>query len=142
MTATTTAPKFQRVRSVTLPVLKLEKGQTRYIAVLSAMHKGKKIDDQKEAATIIRAVDMTTGEEGQIIVPTVMEKELIENYPGESYVGRGFEVTLTRVPEKRYNIVSLAEVSIPEEMESTIDKMRRNGAPAPAAGVPAKKSAK
>jgi hypothetical protein len=140
---TTTAPQFQRVRSVTLPVLKLEKNQTRYLAILGAMHKGKKIDDQKEAATICRAVDMSTGEEGQVICPTVMEKELNENYPGETYVGRGFEVTLTRVPDKRYNIVSLAEVSIPAELEATIDKMRRNGASASAtAAASAKKTAK
>jgi len=124
-TATAPAPQFKRVRSVTLPVLKLEKDKTRYIAVLGAMHKGKKIDDQKDAATIVHALDMVSGEEGVVICPTVMEKELNEGYPGEAYVGRGFEITLTRVSDKRYNIVSLAEVSIPDETQAVVDAMRK-----------------
>lgn len=106
---------FKRLRSVTLPVLKLEKGKPRYLYILGAMHAGKKIDDQKEAATLIHAVDMETGEEGTVICPAIMVKELTENYPNAGYVGKGFEVVLTRVPEKRYNLVSICEVAPPDD---------------------------
>lgn len=106
---------FQKIRQVTLPVLKLEKGKPRYLFVLAPMTVGKKIDDQKEAATVMHAVDMESGEEGLVIVPTVMQKELNESYPNGSYVRKGFEVILTRVPEKRYNIVSICEVAPPDD---------------------------
>jgi len=134
MSAQTTQSKFKRVRAVTLPVLKLEKGKPRYVFMLGPLHSGKKIDDQKEAATLIHAVDMETGEEGLIICPSVMVKELQENYPGESYVRKGFEVILTRVPEKRYNLVSLTEVAPPDDFEPP--------AAAPAESAPAAKSTK
>ena len=125
-------PTFQRLRSVTLPVLKLEKGKARYIALLGPMHLGKKLDDTKEAATLCRAIDMTTGEEGLIICTTVFAKELNENYPGEAYVGRGFEVIITHDPEKKYNHVSICEVSIPEEIEATIAALSAQALKAPA----------
>lgn len=135
MSAQTAKSKFKRVRAVTLPVLKLEKGKPRYVYMLGALHSGKKIDDQKEAATLIHAVDMETGEEGLIICPAIMVKELQENYPGESYVRKGFEVILTRVPEKRYNLVSLTEVAPPDDFTPPTV-----AAPAdPAAAKPAKK---
>ena len=121
------ASRFQKIRAVTLPVLKFDKTgrAARYVALLGAMHEGRKIDDSKEPATLAHAVDMETGEEGVIICSTVLKKELNENYPGEAYVGRGFEVVITRDPEKKYNHVTLSEVSIPEELAPTIENMRR-----------------
>jgi hypothetical protein len=44
-----------------------------------------------------------------------MRSTLEEEYPGGAYVGRGFEVTLTRVPDKRYNLVTLCEVAPPDD---------------------------
>jgi hypothetical protein len=108
-------PKFTKVRAVTLSVLKLAKGQPRYFYFQSAMYKGKQIDDKKEAATLIHAIDLETGEDGVIIAPMVMQKELNEAYPGEAYRGRCFEVVITRDPEKKYNHVGISEVSQPED---------------------------
>lgn len=112
--ATKFAPKI--IKNVTLPVLKLTAdGKPRYFKLTGPMHLGKKIDDQKEAATICTATDCVTGELGQIVCPTVMQKELNENYPKDAYVGKFFELILTRVPEKKYNIVSLTEIADPTE---------------------------
>lgn len=111
---------FQKLKQVTLPVLKLAKGQPRYLYFKGPMHLGKKIDDQKDAATVAHCIDMETGEEGMVICPAVMVKELNEAYGGEAYVGKGFEVVLTRVPDKRYNIVSIAEVAIPDEFAAKL----------------------
>lgn len=124
------SPRFQKLRAVTLPVLKFDKTgkQARYVAILGAMHEGRKIDDNKDPATLAHAVDMETGEEGLIICSTVLKKELNENYPGEAYVGRGFEVVITRDPEKKYNHVTLSEVSIPDDMAPAIENMRRQSA--------------
>ncbi len=105
------APQFRIKRHVTLAVLKIKANAgPRYFKFAGAMHKGKKIDDQKEAATLIEATDLVTGEHGVIIVPTVLQKDLEEHYPGGSYAGKSFQIVITRVPEKRYNHVSFAEL--------------------------------
>lgn len=120
--------KFVKIRSVTLPVLKMASGVTRYLAILGPMHLGKPIDDDKEPATIAHAVDMETGEEGQLICSTVLANELSSNYPDHSYVRKGFELTSTKVPDKKYNIISLCEVGIPEELEAAITAMCKSAA--------------
>ena len=111
----TQAPAFVPVikRHVTLPVLKLEKNVERYFRFTAPMHLGKKIDDAKDAATLMNATDLATGEVGQIVVPAVLQKELDEGYPSAAYVGKCFAVKLTRVPEKRYNLISLIEIEDP-----------------------------
>lgn len=110
------ATQFKRVRSVTLPVLKVAKGQPRFFYFKGPMYLGEKIDPKKDAATLAHCVDMETGEEGLVICTAVMRKELERNYPGDGYVGRGFELSLTMVPEKKYNIPSIAEVAVPDEI--------------------------
>lgn len=111
------ASKFKRVRAVSLPVLKLSKAKPRYAYLMSAMYKGKALDDKREAATLVHAIDMETGEEGLIICPMIMQKELNDAYPGEAYKDRGFEISVSRDPEKKYNHVSISEVSVPEDFE-------------------------
>ena len=115
MPAIKTNPMFKKLRAITLPVLKIEKGVARYFKFLGPMHAGKKIDDQKDAATLLHSVDLETGEEGLVIAPSIMVTELYAAYPKDSYVGKCFEIILTRVPEKRYNIVSITEVAEPEK---------------------------
>jgi hypothetical protein len=125
--ATKFTPKV--IKNVTLPVLKLKAdGLARYFKITGPMHLGKKIDDQKEAATICTAIDCETGEVGQIVCPTVMQKELRESYQGESYVGKFFEVVLTRVPEKKYNIVTLTEIADPTDDLRSIRDKQESGA--------------
>lgn len=109
-----TAPKFARLRAVSLSVLKFAKGQPRFVYFIGPMHEGKKVDDKKEPATLIHSVDMETGEEGLVIAPMVLQNELRAAYPDDGYVGRGFEVCVTRDAEKKYNHVSICEVAVPE----------------------------
>lgn len=113
------ASKFTRVRTITQSVLKLKPGQPRFFFLLSAMYTGKKIDVTREAATLVHAVDMETGEEGLVIVTAIMKKELQENYPGDSYVRKGFEVCITRAADPaagvKYNHISLSEVGVPDD---------------------------
>jgi hypothetical protein len=120
--ATKFTPKV--LKMVTLPVLKMvADGKPRYFWFKGPMHLGKKIDDQKEAATIMEAVDCETGQVGQIVVPTVMRKELHEQYPKDAYVNKFFEVVLTRVKDKSYNIVGLTEIADPrEDLRSIAEK--------------------
>lgn len=118
--------KFARVRAVTLAVLKLDaKGGTpRYILALGPMRESESVDKDKGPATVMHALDMETGEEGIVICPTVLRQELNKVYPGEGYVGKGFEIVLTRVPDKRYNIPTITEVAVPEESEAIAKGIR------------------
>lgn len=111
------ATKFRKIRQVTLPVLKLEKGTPRYIYILSAMYEGEKIDANKSPAVLIHAVDIETGEEGNVICPAVMQSELEKHYPNNEYVRKAFEVVVTRAPGKDYNLVTIAEVAPPDDFE-------------------------
>lgn len=114
-----TQSKFKRLKSITHAVLKLKPGQPRFFYFCAPMFLGKKIDDKKEAATLVRSVDMETGEEGVLILSTVMKKELSEAYAGDSYVGKGFEVCITKAADAaagiKYNHVSLAQVALPDD---------------------------
>lgn len=133
------APKFKKVRQVTLQVLKLTKNQARYIGILSPIFSGKKIDDQKEAAQLVKAVDLETGEMGLVICPKIMQSELNANYPGESYVRKCFEIVVTPVPGARYNNVALCEVAEPDDFKWPNPD---TGETASAGETPAAKSAK
>lgn len=106
---------FKKLKQITLPVLKLAKGQARYIFCLGAMYEGKKMDDKKDPATLLHAVDMETGEEGLIICPMIMQKELRESYPNAGYVGKGFELVVTKAEGVKYNHVTLCEVAPPDD---------------------------
>lgn len=111
-----TKPQFKITKRVTLPVLQLKPGAgDRFLKIMSPMRLGEKLDDQKGAATLFEAIDLVTGEYGNVIPPTIMQKELNKNYPGESYVGKCFSVTVTRDTARKYNHVFLAEVEEPAE---------------------------
>ena len=122
----TFVPKIKR--HVTLPLFKMVKDKPLYVKFDTAMFEGRKIDDQKDAATLINVTDLTTGEVGQIIVPAVLKSTILENYEGESYKGKCFMITF--VPKDQtgntYNMVSLTEIDDPadEAQEETVEKVK------------------
>lgn len=123
----TIKPAIQKIKQVTLPVHKLRKGVEYYFKITGPMHVGKKIDDKKEPATIFEAIDCETGELGIVVTTTILRKELNENYPGDSYVGKFFSVSVNPIPGKDYNGVSLAEIADPTEAlaEAAAERKRR-----------------
>ena len=122
------ASKFTKLRSVTLGVLKLAKGEPRYIYIASPLYVGKKMkNDQKNPAILCKAVDLETGELGLIIAPAVMCSELTSAYPGDSYVGKCFELVVTRVPEQRYNMVQISEIAMPDDFVRPVGMSDPNG---------------
>ena len=112
---------FKVKASVTLPIFKLAAGVQRFFTFDGPMHIGKDTGQvmngkKMEPATIANVTDLETGEMGVVICATVMSKEIAENYPGETYVGKSFAVTLIRVPEKKYNLYEILEIE-PDEAE-------------------------
>jgi len=117
-----TKSKYTVIKAVTQAVLKLAKGQPRAFYLIGPMHLGKDIaapagQEPRKAATLVHSVDIETGEEGVVICPTIMQKELNEAYPGETYVGRCFEIVVTRDMEKKYNHVGITEIAPPDDFK-------------------------
>lgn len=105
--------KFKTVKHVTLPLLKIKpNGAPVFVRFENPMFTGKKIDDNKPAAILAHVIDLETGEECQIICAKLLQDQLNESYPDNKYVGKSFRITLTKVPEKRYNLVGLMEIEV------------------------------
>jgi hypothetical protein len=109
----------KRKKLLTRPVLKLEQDKPVYVKIEIPMFIGKVIkkkdeEDDKEPATIINCIDLTSGEPVQIVANAVLKSVLREEYPEESYVGKCFSVTKqSRQPGKRYNPFHIEEIEDP-----------------------------
>lgn len=101
---------FKVKKRVTVQLFKMKPGADNYYLIDGAMHEGKKIDEDKNAAILMNVTDLVTGEEGQIICPTILQRELTEGYPDDGYVGKKFWWRITRVPGVKYNLVDIAEL--------------------------------
>jgi hypothetical protein len=110
--------KFRRLKQVTFPTLKVNGETPYYFKFTSPIQDGraqtKAGEDGKpmKPARVALVVDMDTGQSGQIIVPAVLERIMQDNYPGDSYVGKGFEI-VKHLPAngKRYSTFDVNEVA-------------------------------
>lgn len=112
-------PKFKVRKMIERQLFKIKPGIEYYFKLSAPMYVGKKIDDQKEAATLCYCVDLTSGEEGQIILGKILRDSLNENYPKDTYVGKSFAIELMKVPDKRYNILKTFNEIDPTEAQTT-----------------------
>jgi hypothetical protein len=110
--------KFKRTKAVTLPILKMEDEVTRYLKFNDKMYVGKEQKaapgkKQMEPATLVAATDVETGEQGLVIVNAVLKGILEEQYVGDDYVGKAFEITRhAKADGKRYNTFSVFEIDV------------------------------
>ena len=111
--------KFKKVKSVTVPVLKLLPDQPVYVRVQSKMEVSKQIEAKKagtkpmEPATIMHVIDLSTGEEAILIVGKVLEGVFNETYADGAYVGKDFEiVNHGQRGDKKYNTYSVAQIEV------------------------------
>jgi hypothetical protein len=121
--------QFKTKKQITVPVLKLENGQTRYFKCASNIYEGKAIDDKK-APAVVNAFDLQTGEAGMIILPTIAVNELMQGYP-QGVAGLCFALTKRSLEGKKYNAVDLSEIEdptagadTPEEAEKAAKSLR------------------
>ena len=114
--ATGFVPKVKR--NITLPLIKPQIDVPVYIQVTSAVFVGKAIQkagDGKdmEPAKLVNCVNLETGEEAQIIVPSVLNGIFEDEYPDQSYVNKGFQITKhAKASGKRYHAFSVAELEL------------------------------
>lgn len=105
---------LQPIKSVTLPTLpKMKPGDVVALLILGEMHDSNFIEKGAEkAATICNVANMETGEEYTYVVPTVVEKNLREQYPEKAYVGKSFLIRRGEQKEnKRYVLYTIREVA-------------------------------
>ncbi len=111
-----TGPKFIRVKSVTRPVFKFPTTASLYLRFDGPIYIAEKstAPSQKdmEPPHLANVTDMETGEEGQIVLGSVLISELEKAYPGETYVGKIFEIGKKKIPEKKYSLWTINEVSV------------------------------
>jgi len=127
------------IKHVTLPLIKPIINVPVYIKVTGTMFIGKDIsarvkkgeaeEKKKAPATLMNCINLETGEESQIIVPSVLKGILEDDYtehnpdgsikkddagnPVQSYVGKGFSVTKQEKREgKDYFPFSVAEIAV------------------------------
>lgn len=87
-------PKVKRV--LTLPLLKMPEGSTRYVQFTGPTFIGKKIVEAgkpaKEPPTMANVINLETGEMVQIMLGKVLTGILAEEYPSDGYVGKRFSI--------------------------------------------------
>lgn len=128
MTEQTKAKFVPKILSnVTLPLLKIVTNTDYFVRFTGDIHLGKEISgnaivdpatgevkSKKEPAFVAFVDNLETCDPVQIIVSTVMRKELEEQYPSAGYVGKCFMFSLTKPSGKSYNIPQIAEIEDPE----------------------------
>lgn len=115
---------------ITLPTFKFVTDVPLNVVIIQPMHIGVKregrgsseADKKKEPPTLARVINLDTGEEGQIILASVLKTELAEAYKNDSYVGKAFEMIKQKRKEgKQYDPYSLAELDLNAEEQATAD---------------------
>lgn len=136
---------FKKVRSVTLPQFKFENrrdGPNRehpstplYLMPAEPYYIGREIEGAKskmEPPTILRCIDMETGEEGELLLDTVLLRILDEEYPDHDYLGRGFEFIRNAWrgdDAGGYYTFTVSEVEVPVSLASAAAKAKADTAP-------------
>ncbi|MDX1939681.1 MAG: hypothetical protein SFU99_03970 [Saprospiraceae bacterium] len=83
-------PKFKVVKKVTgVPFLKIETHKPVYVRFTSPITVGQM---KKKEAFFSTVDNMETGEVMKLLVNKVLSRQLNENYPNDSFVGKTFEI--------------------------------------------------
>jgi len=118
MTESTATPfKFTVKKHVTLPLFKWENNKPYYYRFDAAIEQGKPIkekdgESKKEPAYLAPVTNLESGEQGEIILGTVLRGILDEDYPDASYVGKCFELVQKRITGKNYNSYGVTEIEV------------------------------
>lgn len=120
--------KFTKVKSVTVPVLKLMPDRPVYVRIESAMQVSKQVQAKKvgaapmEPATIAHCVNLENDSECILIVGRMLKSVIDESYPDNGYVGKSFELVNHGMRgDKRYNSYSVNEVEVSDAADEPDD---------------------
>lgn len=88
------------VKRVTMPTLKLMPDVPAYVKITDPIFQakeqklkaGEKEKDRKKAPMLFNIINLETGEAMQLVAGAVVQSEITENYPKDSYVDRCFMI--------------------------------------------------
>ncbi|MHB1097898.1 MAG: hypothetical protein ACYC3F_17200 [Gemmatimonadaceae bacterium] len=119
MTEATVTPafSFKVKKHVTLPLFKWENNTPYYYRFDGPIAQGKPIkekagESKKEPAFLASVTNLATGEQGEIILGTVLRGILEDDYPEAAYVGKCFELVQKRITGKNYNSYGVTEIEV------------------------------
>lgn len=109
--------KFKVTKRITLPLIKPALDVPIYVKILDPIFQGKKIENgaskDMEAAMLANVVNLETGENAQIIVPSVLQGIFKDEYEKDSYVGKNFQIIKhPKGSGKRYHPFTVAEIEV------------------------------
>jgi len=119
--------KFKVKKLITLPLLKMTIGDDYFVKLIGVKFKAsamkvdpnKAIDPKvekeakKDPPMLINVIDLTTGEPMQMILNSVLESNIDEAYPDDSYVNLGFKfIKHAKASGKDYNTFTIAEIEL------------------------------
>jgi len=127
-------PKLAKI--LTLPLLKMKEGEPIYVKFTGPIFTGKMIKDDlaqieknkalvaagkspeavKAPPEMANVINLPTGELVQIMLGSVLKGIMTDEYPNDSYVGKGFVIELTEKKRGRsggnYNTYKVAELDL------------------------------
>ena len=113
------------IKRVTMPTLKLMPNEPVYVKILDAIFKarpqklkeGEKEKDQKKPPMLFNVTNLETGEAMQLVAGAVVQSEITENYPKDSYVGKCFMIVKGKKKDlsggRGYFTYEIAEIEDP-----------------------------
>jgi len=111
------APSFRVVKAVTRPLIRFGVSPefVRFegpVYQSARLEHGTPAQKKMEPPFMADVENLKTGEAGQIILPTVLHKELDEKYPEHSYVSKNFQLRKINIDGKSYSIWSITEIEL------------------------------
>jgi len=110
------------LRQVSQNLLKLRSGDQVYVQVTGPMAKAKpqknasSEDKKKEPPTLLPVTNLETGEIQVIICGSVLVDLLNDEYPGDTYVNKGFAILIKEKKDgkggKTYNTYDVREIAV------------------------------
>lgn len=117
------------VKIVTMPLLKMKIGEPCYVKFLDKTFVGKELKNEpkvgpdgkplqkKDPPVMAHVIDLSTGEQADIMLGKVLQGILDDDYPQHAYVGKCFMIELKEQKRGRsggnYNTYSVAEIKDP-----------------------------
>jgi len=100
---------------LTFPQLKIKEGEPVFIKCTGLIYTGKEVpDSDMEAPQLMRCIDLTSGEECEIVVGKILEDILTDLDGG--YVDKCFQIKQLPSPEgKRWRPYEVAEIESPTD---------------------------
>ena len=103
--AVSVSSRFKITRRLVYPLLKLEEGITSYLRFDTGFYIGKDIQgSDKQPPVLALATDLETGEQGEVIIGSVLKGIFEEKCP--DFIGKTFAVTLLHIS------IAIATISI------------------------------